>query len=435
MSQNRVTRWLSLPAAQWLAVALLVVGLAATAARVVKQYQTPGPFDPTRQGYCDFHNGVYFPAAAWLQGISPYGQEYASRFPVARSVPFFSPSIYVLHVPFALLPLHVAEVGYFLFSIGVVLAIAQLVAKDVASSEKLQRSVFLWTAVGIVFSRGGHITLFDGYFTLLLIGGSFLAISQAEKRPWLAAVGLLLASSKPTFILPLGILLVARGNYRAIWRGAFLSVFFAAVGFAWIAYHQSEESMYVGMQEIVAQISQTQEIHQAELDEMPVHSWTRLDLLAIIAKWTGHNPGALVHLWGMFAVLVIPCWVLLRRSAVGEDDGLTGVTGALVLVATLVSLYHQSYDALLVVAPLAGVVVGQSEFWTRLPAMYRWGIGLGLLIPLFNYLSTRMFIDRVNVSDRFIQVVTSLNGVCLTLVLLMLCWSAIRYSYDSPADA
>ncbi|MFM7564784.1 MAG: hypothetical protein ACKO81_17360, partial [Planctomycetota bacterium] len=45
----------------WLA---FLLPLGAIAWRVYRNYQTPGPFDPSRQGLCDFHNGVYYPALA-----------------------------------------------------------------------------------------------------------------------------------------------------------------------------------------------------------------------------------------------------------------------------------------------------------------------------------------------------------------------------------
>ena len=63
---------------------ILLLGLTATAARIVKKYQVPGPPDPSNEGYCDFHNGIYYPSAALLAGLSPYGSVYAAEYPVSR---------------------------------------------------------------------------------------------------------------------------------------------------------------------------------------------------------------------------------------------------------------------------------------------------------------------------------------------------------------
>ena len=104
-------------------------------------------------------------------------------------------------------------------------------------------------------------------------------------------------------------------------------------------------------------------------DETPVASWTRLDLLAVVAKWIGSDPGQLTHMLVMAALLVAPVVALVLRRKQKLDDGLGGLTGALILSAMLVSLYHQSYDALLLLAPLTGLVVARLEVWRSLPVL------------------------------------------------------------------
>ncbi|MEM0926839.1 MAG: hypothetical protein AAGJ83_12435, partial [Planctomycetota bacterium] len=153
----------------FLAWALFACGVIATAVRTAKDYQTPGPFDPSAQGLCDFHNGIYFPTRALLDGVSPYGNEYAATNPVARQIPFFSPGILVLHSPFAVMPLRLAEIMFFCFSVVLLIAIARLSARiaiDSGGESADGPSLGLWTAglaTLLVFSRGGHITLFNGY--------------------------------------------------------------------------------------------------------------------------------------------------------------------------------------------------------------------------------------------------------------------------------
>lgn len=426
---SRLNRWAAWW--PWIFVGLFCLGTAATAVRVVRQYQTPGPFDPSRQGYCDFHNGIYYPTVAWLRGVSPYGQTYAEDYPVARSVPFFSPAIFVLHVPWALLPLRVSEVLYFGFSLVVVGAIAGLSSRAARVPRPMQFSATAAVAAGIVFSRGGHITLFDGYFTLLLVLGTLAAIHFGQRRPWLAAVGLLLASAKPTYILPLGLLLLARGNWRALIYGATLSILFAAVGFGWLAYHQGNGDLLAGMQEIRQQITVTQDIHRGETDESPIHSWTRIDLLAVVAKWAKQDPADLTHLVVMLGLILPPCVVLWWRRRRGIDDGLAGLTGAIVVTAMLVSLYHQSYDALLVAAALTGIAVAPLDAWRSLSSRQRWLLWLLLATPAFNYLSTRMVLARLPVGDTATQLLTSVNGVTLAVALGMLCLLGVQQANRS----
>jgi hypothetical protein len=198
---------------------LFVFGVSATVWRTVHQYQTPGAFDHGQQGLCDFHNGIYFPAQALIHGESPYGPEYAKQYPVARQIPFFLPSVLLLHAPLAMLPLRVAEIVYFSFSVFLILFIASLIASLLAearSTHRIRLDHVLSIAAVIVLSRGGHITLFDGYFTFELVLATLLAIHFGKRKPWVAAVALALIASKPNYILALGFLMLARGNVKAV---------------------------------------------------------------------------------------------------------------------------------------------------------------------------------------------------------------------------
>jgi hypothetical protein len=403
---------------------MLALGLSATGFRIIKQYQTPGPFDDSRQGYCDFHNGVYYPSLAFLRGVSPYGPEYAADYPVARQIPFFSPMILVLHAPFALLPLRVAEISYFIVSIMVLYAIAALCAAAAGARNRLD--IVLAIMAGAVFTRCGHITLFDGYFTFELALGTFLAIHWADRRPLLAGLALMIASGKPTFLLPLGFLMLARGNYKALLWGAALSIISVALPLAWLAHHEGNGNLVEGTKNVLEHIKTSQEIHLNEPNESPVKSWTRLDLLAVIAKWRGADPGQLTHLAVMGAVLLVPIVLLVKRRRLGLDDGLAGMTGALILITILVSIYHQSYDAMLIAAPLSGLLICQVDAWKSLSRTWQRLLILLLLIPPGNYLSTQMVLKRFDPESNLVLVATSLNGIALALLLTLLCGLAFQ---------
>lgn len=409
---------------------LFLFGVGATAARTIVKYQSPGPFDPTRQGMCDFHNGVYFPTQALLAGLSPYGSEYADQMPVERQIPFFSPSILLLHTPFAMLPLRLSEILYFVYSVGLVIVLARLVVSVAGLPNRLDATAV--AASAIIFSRPGHITLFDGYFTFELVLASLLAIHWAPKRPLLAALALVVVSAKPTFILPLGFLLLARGNFKSLTLGAVLSILAAAAPMAWLAYHEGEGDLASGAQILVGQIGESQELHRSLEDESPVHSWTRLDLLAVVAKWTGSDPDEGTHLWVMALLLAAPMLLLNHRRMAGLDDGVAGMTGAIVATAVLVSVYHQSYDALLLAGPVAGVVIGRVGQWQRWSTALRWSLAGLMLFPAYNYFSTRMVLGRLNPSPVVVDVLTSVNGICLAVLLVWLCLLAIR-STSSPS--
>lgn len=415
------------PSNQTVTIAASVVfllGVSLTAYRTVRQYQNPGRFDNAAQGMCDFHNGIYFPTTALMSGMSPYGEEYSEKYPVARQIPFFSPGILAVHAPLVMLPLRVAECLYFLICVALVIAISGICAAAVGRHRN--GAWIMSIAAVLVFSRGGHITLFNGYFTLELILATFAAIHYAKDRPVLAAIALAVVSAKPTYILPIGFLLLARDNVKALVIGAVISIVAAALPMAWLAYHEGHAisgrvDMSAGVSKLLADIAETQEVHMNMVDETPEFSWTRLDLLAVIYKWKGTEPSQATHLIVMAAMLFVPMLILFRRFRKGIDDGLAGGTGTLILIALLSSLYHQSYDAMLVFAPLVGWVALNKPFWREMPKGIRVGLAFCLLTPTFNYLTTQTVLHRLNWGDFMTRVMTSLNGVALAVALLLLC--------------
>ena len=216
--------------------------------------------------------------------------------------------------------------------------------------------------------------------------------------------------------------MIARGNWRAILIGAAFSIAAAAASMGWLAYHEGGGDISSGATILIEQIAQTQEVHRGMDDESPVFSWTRLDLFAVIAKWTGSDPGDLPHVLVMFLILGLPMWILWKRHRHEVDDGITGATGGLMMTALLVSLYHQSYDALLLVPPIVGIVCCSSPQWHQTSIRVRWILALLLACPLLNYLSTRMFLLRLDLSETITKLLTSANGVSLALALMVLCW-------------
>ncbi|QDV42910.1 hypothetical protein Enr13x_27610 [Stieleria neptunia] len=420
-------------AAALVACLLFGVGVTLTAVRTVSRYQTPGSSNPATQGMCDFHNGLYFPATALLAGKSPYGQQYADEYPVSRQIPFFSPVILVLHAPLTFLPLPVADVLFFVISVLLVIVLAMLCAKAAgvgrANGAAGAGGRLTWVAsiaAAIVFSRSGHISLYNGYFTIELALATIAAIHFAKDRPMTAAIALTLVSAKPTFILPLGFLMLARGNYKALGLGAAISVLGAGLPMTYLAYHEGIRAtgsidMAAGLDKIVDDIGTAQQVHMKTQDESPVDSWTRLDALATVCKWTGSDPGQMVHLAVMMLILAWPMVILFYRSRHGLDDGVAGGTGCLMLVATLTSLYHQSYDAMVVVAPTVGLLLASTEFWRSVSPSTRGVLGALMVFPAFNYLSTRSFLTRLDLGDIGFGVITSLSGVALMIAWAVIC--------------
>ncbi|MGI9455123.1 MAG: glycosyltransferase 87 family protein, partial [Aeoliella sp.] len=183
---------------QAVAIVVVLLGVAAAAHRAHHNRHVPGPFDAELKhtGFIDFQNGIYFPSLAFGNGVSPYSAEYAEQYPVPRPTPAYSPLNFVYHLPFTWLPLPVAEWVYFVTIVGLAIAFVWLLLKDADAS------VGIWLCpllAVLVWSRAGHATLFGGYFTLELALATMAALHFARSRPWIAAVGVAIASVKPTY--------------------------------------------------------------------------------------------------------------------------------------------------------------------------------------------------------------------------------------------
>lgn len=402
------------------------LGMAVAAVRISVYHQVPGPFDPARQGFCDFHNGVYFPSLAFARRISPYSQGYADTYPVSRQVPPYSPWIIALHVPFALLPLAIAEVCYFLFMIACVVAIAWILVRDTGDWSKPQMGLGLWPVVAlIVWSRPGHVTLFNGYFTFELVLGTFLALSAAKSRPWLAAVGIGLASGKPTYFLPLVLLMAARGDYAALSRGVVLSTFGGLLSMLWLT-----GPSVPAMKQFVDDVFGGQAVHMNDPLESPVTSWIRIDLPAVLAKGVQRDLNEIVQVGCMAILLAVPAWMLWRTRRHHSAAGVTDLSGSLILIASVTAIYHNAYDAILLVAPLVG---WWTLRWDAMPdprQLDRAIVGC-LLIPLVNPLSTFAFLQRFEWNSLAYQVITSINAIAIFTALVLVIWRMWRSGHQT----
>lgn len=398
---------------QILSAVVIVACVTGSAWRAHTYHHPPGPYQAKLLGFGDFQNGVYFPAKAFADGVSPYGVEYVESYPVPRPTPLYSPLLFLLHVPLAMLPLTLAEWTYFGLMLVMLTSFAWVLVRDARAPAEVW---LLPVLAALVFSRAGSATLFSGYFTFELTLGVALALSCARSRPWVSGVGMMLASLKPTFIIPLTLLMIARRDWQAVWRGVLLSTVGAMVALGWLL-------QQVSLPEHLESMKAAQQIHRFDETELPANSWTRLDLPVLVGKWLGTNPTEGEQLWMMAGLLVVPALLLWRGAWDTANRGITSVSGSLMAIGLLVSIYHQSYDALLAFAPIVGIATCSNPSWRNTSTGLRIAILLLSLAPLFNVTSTQQFLSRFGIDGVLFQVVTSVNGVALLLALALLCFA------------
>ena len=421
----------------WLAAVLLILlGIAFAGYRAHQRYAVPAAeFDFSKSGMSDFHNGVYFPAMAFREGINPYSEAATRNYPMARSAPPYSPVVFLLYLPLTWLELPAADIVFFALNVVLLVVTAGLIVSMVRAGvghqefqpagfsllARLNRDhlVIAWLAGFLLVSRPGHITLFTGYFTLQLVLGTLLAFHFSKSRPWLSGLGMLLASGKPTYIIPLIILMAARKDYRALLIGFVMCSVVATAGLGWLASHSDIPSVIEG-------IRQGQEAFDDDPTEDPKNTWTRLDTMGVIAKVAAIKPSGLQYLLGMLVILAPICWFIWRYVDDESESGGAGLTASIAILGLLVSIYHHSYDGLAAASVWCAVVLGGTRLFPGLSPAKLWIAGLLLTVPAINYLATLRFREWAGFNNQDIawHVVTSANGVCLLVALLILMTAA-----------
>jgi len=154
---------------------------------------------------------------------------------------------------------------------------------------------------------------------------------------------------------------------------------------------------------------------------MPINTWTRVDVMGMFAKVTNWAPGDLVYLASMFVLIALPCWVLWKSP---DDENVRPLSSLLIVLAMLVTIYHHSYDCLLVSVACVGLLLNAKRTFASLPSRVSLATGLMLAAPMLNYLSTKFIRDKFEFDPYgFLwQSITMINGVCLLTGLLVAIW-------------
>ncbi len=408
------SRWFPVAAAMF-----LLLGVLFAFGRAYSNYSVPkAEFDWAARGLSDFHS-IYTYSKAFRRGLSPYESHEAEDLLMSRPSAPFSPLIFFIMWPLSMLPMHVADVILCMANLAMIGWIARQVFTY--ASVNVHRGWWLAVFGFLVFSRAGHITLYTGYITPLLAIGTLMAFEYGKKSPWLSGIGILLASVKPTYVIPLLIILAFRRNYKAAAIGVLFSVAVAFAGLTWMALDSSYSH-------VLDTIQHGQDAFRDDVTESPINTWTRIDLVGMFAKVIDWNPGKNVYLVTM-AILLIPPGLVIRKIALDEhNSSATGLSAFIGILALLVGIYHHAYDCLLFSVPwLAMVLFGQQTLAT-LTRWQRITIGFLLFIPAVNYVATlagRNLLKLEQYSFTW-QAITMINGVCLTLSLLILMYAARR---------
>jgi hypothetical protein len=380
----------------------------------------------------DFAAAVYYPSRAFLDGICPYdAASYAGGYPP------YLPGALLLHLPFALLPPGPSAFLYTLVSVGLILLLAYLSLR--MSEVSVSRAAVLLIATAILVSRPGRMNLLLGQVTLEMVLASYVALSYAQTRPWVSALGLSVAILKPTFGVPLALLMLARRNLRAVLLGA---AFTTIVNLPLLSILAHEVG---GVAELGEHLSRTVAGFQSSSNaNVPALSASRVDAVSLLSRFWGRSLGAAAQVL-VAGVVIGVAWVALRRTRQASNSG-QALSAGVVCTAVLLSVYHQVYDLLLLTMPFLALA------YRRLPRPYdapglRWALLTLFTFLTLNYAAGRQVLKRLGfvvaagagqetiVLEPVALILVSLNGLALLAIFVICAGMAVRGGVSRPPQA
>jgi hypothetical protein len=360
------------------------------------------------EGMGDYRDAVYYPIRAVLDGVNPYDCETKllrvdgqprylqdPRYPVLNIFPLFSPLILLLFSPFGLIAdFRLSMWCYGTFNVVLLLVFAYALWRAVGKVPSVGGVAAL--AAVILITQPGRANFIAGQVALPLTLALFGALQWARSKPWLSGFMLTLASFKPTFGVPLGLLMLCRKDFRAAGLGALLSGLIAAAGLLFIFSRSGD------LENIVPILQQNQRELEAHPGVNPATSTARIDGLAATDRWLGKNSSSLLRIAVPLLVLSLAGATVWKRAGELPGEGVIGPTGLIVILAALLSIYHLFYDALPLWIPILSLLVAPQEVWRGFSVLSQRLLLALLIVPVLNVFCTLSFkgaLDRFIASD------------------------------------
>ncbi|MFL5493934.1 MAG: glycosyltransferase family 87 protein [Gemmatimonadales bacterium] len=377
----------------------------------------------------DFERAVYYPARAFLDGLDPYEQHaYLARYPIDAPFPPFLPATLLLHLPFGLLPPGLAGALYFLMTLVLVFASARLALAFTES--RAGASDVITVAALVLLSRPGRLALRLGQLSFEPVIGTYLALYFARRAPWLGGVGLSLALIKPTFGVPLGLLMLLRRQVRPVAIGGALSI---VVNLAVVGVLIPRAGGLTPFRSHLAATLQSARMGIVETAN-PVMTSLRTDAASLLGRVRGRPLRSRTQVLIALAVLAAGAVVVVAgRDLLGP--GADGLIAGFVCVAILLSGYHQAYDLVLLILPTV-VLARSPPAGSLLSPAVRHMLAVLLLALGANYLASEGALAKLGLERNSLGwlLLTSVNAVALLLTYVVYAVGLIRLApaRDTP---
>lgn len=350
----------------------------------------------------DFRDGIYYAVVALLDGNNPYNTPvYQSIYPVEQGYSPYAPAFLALHLPFGLLPFQAAQVVYFATMVGLTLLLVRLGLRRAGRAHNVELWLALSTAV--LLSRPGSWTMGLGQFSLQFGIGTVLALAFAGDRPLLAAIGAAITFIKPTYGVPVALLLMATGRWQVLVGGGLLSGLLSLPPLLRLLSAAGGVGPFIaGLRASYANFADDPTASAATGPE-------RVDVIGLLGHALGQQPPALLELSATLSVLAIGVLAYRRIVGVGGDTAQALALSVGMLTVTI-CVYHQTYDLPMFIVPLVLLCAsGGSPVVGGLHAVL---VGL-VALPMVNYVSPQAVQNWLGTTGTVRGILTSLNGILL----------------------
>jgi hypothetical protein len=407
------------------AVAVFVAALSMLAVRQYRNLLDPAKPHSGNWGMADFRDVVYYPTVALLEGNNPYdSKNYMEEYPVGNVFPLYAPHLLVIFLPFGLLPLGTSGVLFWLLLVSTYPLFSALCLR-VCHVRPLPHRVF-FLATAILVSIPGRWAFDAGQLAVLWSIGTLVAMQNGATRPVLAGLGLMLAACKPTFGVPLALLLLSQRRYKPVLIGTGVAALVASISVGMIAAGAGWDSLRSILDENQATIEAARPFN-------PATSHTRVDANVFVQQVLG-LPGGRWSELAVFAAAVLLAGAALRASAMIEPSS---AAGALALITIIVCVYHQTYDAVLLTPIPLAILARTPGSWQRTPRVLQLAVALASAVPLVNVTWTKTFdalLQRVfrlpqNTLDQLAPIEAVVNSTACLLafgLVLAAVWTGSR---------
>lgn len=374
----------------------------------------------------DFRAVIYYPTIAFLSGENPYNAaEYVSHYPVYFAFPLFLPAIFIAHMPFALLPITIGTQAYFLLVLGLTTLLSFVSLKSTDLPAKLP--AVLVVAGLVLISRPGHSNLLLGQTAVQFALAAYFALYFTGRSKKLTVIGLIFCGLKPTFGIPIGLLLLAQGKLREVALAVAAAIVLNAP-FVFILANREG-----GLLSLVQTSLSNFPIWAANEHVVPATSATLIDLGSLLARLSSVSPTMISQVLVLATTVGIAAMVGIRCTKCAEP-GSRQLGIGIALLAVLLSVYHQVYDLVLLTAPFVAIV------GRRFPRVFYsgWHYPVSLLLLCFlaaNYMAGESILKLVSPNRHAWMLLASANGLALALVFATWVHAAYKTTARDHDDA